>query len=32
MMQVMKEIGGIECPETLAKIVGVNEGKAEHEA
>lgn len=25
MMQVMKEVGGIEFPETLAKIVGVNE-------
>jgi hypothetical protein len=25
MMQVMKEVGGIEFPETLAKIVGVND-------
>ena len=29
MMQVMKEIGGIEFPETLARIVGVGENEAE---
>jgi flotillin len=27
MMQVMKEVGGIEFPETLAKIAGIDESQ-----